>query len=89
MEAIRGRRAAPRIAEADFAKEISQSANAEYVRGVKRRRLDSNNNNNSSSSSSNEVDGRSFLETRWELELGMRKREHADWTQSTHVMGAN
>lgn len=86
METVRGRRAAPptksRIAESDFAKEISQSANAEYVRGVKRRRLDNNNNNNN-----NEMERRSFLETKWELELGMRKREQADWTRWTHVIG--
>ncbi|OKL60124.1 hypothetical protein UA08_04675 [Talaromyces atroroseus] len=81
MEALRERRiVAPvpsRIEESEFAKEISQSANAEYVRAVKRQRLQHDNNEQDADADAQAQTerGRSFLETKWELETGKRKRK--------------
>lgn len=78
MEALRGRRIATptAIEESEFVKEISQSANAEYVRAVKRQRLRSalHNGDNDDDNEEGTERGRSFLETKWELETGRKKR---------------
>lgn len=72
MEAIRSRTvpsAAPsRIEESEYVNEISQSANAAYLRAVKRQRV----------LHAHTERGGSFLETKWELEIGRRKRERLD-----------
>lgn len=72
MEAIRARvgttAAMSRIEEHELEKEISQSANAPYVRAVKRLRV----------LHMPTERGSSFLETKWELETGRRKRELLD-----------
>ena len=90
MEALRDRRTLPsRIEESEFANEISLSANAEYVRAVKRQRLlhDGAADANADAAADADADadtpahterGRSFLETKWELETGKRKRERLD-----------
>ncbi|QGA17721.1 hypothetical protein EYB26_005397 [Talaromyces marneffei] len=69
MEAIRSRTvpsAAPsRIEESEYVNEISQSANAAYLRAVKRQRV----------LHAHTERGGSFLETKWELEIGRRKRK--------------
>ncbi|KAF3393108.1 hypothetical protein DPV78_009826 [Talaromyces pinophilus] len=70
MEAIRSRTgpsAAPsRIEECEYVNEISQSANAAYLRAVKRQRV---------LHAHTTERGGSFLETKWELEIGRRKRK--------------
>ncbi|EED24231.1 conserved hypothetical protein [Talaromyces stipitatus ATCC 10500] len=70
MEAIRSRTApstaTSQIEESDFANEISQSANAAYLRAVKRQRVLAHMQTER---------GGSFLETKWELEIGKRKRK--------------
>lgn len=72
MEAIRSRTgpsAAPsRIEESEYVNEISQSANATYLRAVKRQRV----------LHAHTKRGGSFLETKWEMEIGRRKRERLD-----------
>lgn len=81
MEALRERRvaAAPSlIEESEFLREISQSANAAYVRAVKRLRLRKDDDSNNNRERGSERGRRSFLETKWELETCKKKRERLD-----------
>jgi hypothetical protein len=59
------------IEESELVNEINTSANAEFLRGVKRRRLGINVD---SPDTQRLGRTRSFLETKWELEIGRRKR---------------
>jgi hypothetical protein len=72
MEALRGRTGlvTGKIEETELVNEISASAHAGYVRGVKRRCLGIE-----SRCDTEDRPTRSFLETKWELETGRRKRE--------------
>lgn len=72
MEALRGRTGVVtgQIEETELVNEISASANAGYMRGVKRQCLGMDRGCDSESRPT-----RSFLETKWELEAGQRKRE--------------
>lgn len=75
MELLRERTrpaAVSRIEEKEFEREINASANADYRRVVKRQRLDGGPNYDENTQTER---GRSFLETKWEFEIGKRCRE--------------
>ncbi|KAL1964713.1 hypothetical protein VTN77DRAFT_6739 [Rasamsonia byssochlamydoides] len=71
MQALRGQIGRGSIEEKELVKEINTSANADFLRGVKRLCL------GIKGPDSQLGRGRSFLETKWELETGKRKRKLA------------
>lgn len=79
MEAVRGRIGLPslpsRVEESELLHEISQSANVAYIRAVKRQRLRETSPHDQDTQTGR---GLSFLETKWELETGKRRREPLD-----------
>ncbi|KAH8697569.1 hypothetical protein BGW36DRAFT_378935 [Talaromyces proteolyticus] len=81
MESLRDRtgRVGSRIEEREFESEIKTSANADYMRATKRQRLDDSDDQQEESVQIER--GRSFLETKWELEAGRRRRKLVSITQ--------
>ncbi|CRG84820.1 hypothetical protein PISL3812_02010 [Talaromyces islandicus] len=76
MELLRERTgtvAVSRIEEKEFKSEINASANADYRRAMKRQRLVAGQNNDNDGAQTGR--GRSFLETKWEFEIGRRRRK--------------
>lgn len=83
MESLRDRAgpvAVRRIEEKEFESEINASANADYRRAVKRQRVDAGQNDDNETGR-----GRSFLETKWEFEIGMRRREWMEKSSATPI----
>ncbi|KAL1988216.1 hypothetical protein VTN96DRAFT_191 [Rasamsonia emersonii] len=71
MQALRGQIGRGKIEEKELVQEINASANADFLRGVKRLCLGIEGPDSQSGR------GRSFLETKWELETGRRRRKVA------------
>jgi hypothetical protein len=78
MESLRGRTAVSKIEEKEFKSEINASAIADYRRVVKRQRVDADQEQDAQTER-----GRSFLETKWEFEIGNRRREWMDKSPET------
>lgn len=77
MKALQQMIAADEEEENELDMEINASRNAGLLRGVKRRCLETGtiNNNKGDGEDDSIVRGRSFLETKWESEMGRRRRE--------------